>query len=193
MPPTEPKKRREKIVLYTGPMFSGKSSELITTAERHGHAEKKALMIKYSGDIRYGSGEEVVSHSGRKYKATSASKLEEVEQMGELESFDVILIDEGQFFEDLATFCFKWACEGKKIFVAALHSDFKEKGWKSVNKLIPKVDDIQFFHAVCKECKKSASKSKAKDEKLIDVGKKENIGGIEKFTPVCSNCFSNGD
>jgi thymidine kinase len=42
-----------RIEVIYGPMFSGKSSELLRKIRRFGHAKKKCLVINYMHDNRY--------------------------------------------------------------------------------------------------------------------------------------------
>ena len=94
------------IELILGPMFSGKSSELLRKVRRFEIAKKRSLVINYTHDNRYSS-EEVMSthdkywiHSCRlTFKAVKCSSISEVDKI--YSSYDVIAIDEGQFFPDV--------------------------------------------------------------------------------------------
>jgi len=51
-----------KIKLIIGPMFSGKSTELITSVNRYKHKNKKTMLVKFAQDNRYSEGDKVVTH-----------------------------------------------------------------------------------------------------------------------------------
>ena len=89
-------------------MFAGKSTELLRRIKRFEIAGKKTLSIKYSADNRY-SKDAISTH--------------------DWSCFDVIGIDEGQFFEDLVSFSEKASNMGKIILISALNSTFERKGW----------------------------------------------------------------
>merc|ERR1719189_3106987 len=86
------KTKMGQIQIIFGPMFSGKSTELIRRLKRYQIARYNCLIIKYAKDIRYDQ-EAIATHDQQTLKAISASKLRELKV--NLEDFDVIGIDEG--------------------------------------------------------------------------------------------------
>ena len=91
-----------------GPMFSGKTSELIKRVSRESiYRQKKSILIKYSKDTRY-STDTVLTHDKYiifikriyNYTAMRAEKLGDI--YNELKEYDIVAIDEGQFFEDVS-------------------------------------------------------------------------------------------
>lgn len=88
-------KGRGEIQLIIGPMFSGKSTELLRRLRRCQFAMLRCLMIKYEKDERYDS-DMFSTHDGTKVKAAKCQKLEQIEAV--TAEYDVIGIDEGQFF-----------------------------------------------------------------------------------------------
>merc|ERR1711959_522658 len=105
-------------------MFSGKSTELMRRIRRYKIAKRNCVVIKYRADTRY-SVEKAVTHDQISCDAVPCSKLEEADDIAE--KFDVIGIDEGQFFNDIFPFCDKWTSEGKIVVVAALDGTFQRK------------------------------------------------------------------
>ena len=94
--------KRGEIQLILGPMFSGKTSELIRRIKRFETANHKCMVIKYAKDVRYDDGDEqaansISTHDRNKLNATlKATELsEQVEQLAA--AYSVIGIDEGQF------------------------------------------------------------------------------------------------
>ena len=86
------------IEVITGPMFAGKSEELLRRINRLKYAKKKFLVFKPKIDNRY-SDDEVVSHQKRAYKCISISSAHEIYSYL-TESLDCVCIDEVQFFDE---------------------------------------------------------------------------------------------
>ena len=84
-----------------GPMFAGKSTELLKRVKRFEIAGKKTLCIKYSADTRY-SKDAISTHDLQIKSAFACKKLSDISDH-DWSCFDVIGIDEGQFFEDLVS------------------------------------------------------------------------------------------
>ncbi len=94
------KEQEGSIELVLGPMFSGKSTELQRRIRRYRFAKKSCIIVKYRLDTRYAK-EEVATHDRQLMDAIPALTLAEV--YSTLQQFDVIGIDEGQFFPDVAS------------------------------------------------------------------------------------------
>jgi len=117
-----------------GPMFSGKSTELVRLINRHKIANKKCLIIKNKLDDRYSAPNEVATLTlifmvyRIKMEAMACSSLiKDVIQQKKHEGFDVIGIDEAQFFPDVVQGCETLAQLGKVVIVASLDGTFQRK------------------------------------------------------------------
>lgn len=84
------------IGLVIGPMFSGKTTELFRRVRRNVAASKKCLLVKYKGDNRYTEDPVLLTHDNIHMAAKAVSALMEVSNS--IWHYDVIAIDEGQFF-----------------------------------------------------------------------------------------------
>lgn len=171
-----------KITLVTGSMFSGKSSELLRQIKRFEQARKRCLLLKYCHDTRY-SKDCVSTHDKQMMFATSCSRLEEV---GDLwRRYDVIGIDEGQFFPDLMSFAEAAANAGKTVVIAALDGTFQRKPFGDVCNMLPLTEEFQKLSAVCHTCGSDAPFSKRLSADL----RVELIGGEDLYVPMCRACF----
>ena len=94
-----------RIELIIGPMFSGKSNRLIEIIRKYIYKEKKTIMIKFQGDNRYSNKSEIITHDLTIYDSIECKKL--YDSFEKLKNYDVIGIDEGQFFPDLVEICEK--------------------------------------------------------------------------------------
>ncbi|KAF2070645.1 hypothetical protein CYY_008039 [Polysphondylium violaceum] len=178
-----------KIQLICGPMFSGKTTELIRRIKKFNFANKKCLLIKYSKDIRYNDLSDssnkslLYTHDKLTYSAFPCSVLEDARTKAQ--DYDVIGIDEGQFFPDIATFSEELANKGKTVIVAALDGTFQRKPWLNVLELIPKSEEITKLNAVCMVCYSDAAFSK----RTVSDDSVELIGGADKYISVCRECY----
>jgi len=181
------------IKLIIGPMFSGKTTELLRRLKRHKLSHKKVLIVKYSKDERY-SKTEICTHDNIKhdksYDVINTNDLNEVadylqQQMEDYNPIDVIGIDEGQFFDDINIFCDLWTnYHNKKIIISALNGDYKRKMFNNLVTLIPICEDITKLTSICR-CGQEASFTHRK----IKGEEQEIIGGKDIYKPLCRNCF----
>ena len=172
-----------KIKLIIGPMFSGKSTRLIETVRKYSFKNKKTILINFIGDNRYTSESQIVTHDQIKYDSIQCQYLNEKISM--LENYDVIGIDEGQFFSDLIPICEQLCFKGKIVVVAALSGDFLMKPFPNVAELISKADKIKLMKAYCFYCHKVAGFSL----RIVDSQETILIGASEAYRPVCKGCY----
>ena len=170
------------IDLVLGPMFAGKSTELLRKIKRYRVAEKTCLVIKYENDKRY-SEKMMSTHDKQMIEAVSCTKLEDC--IEKARDFDVVGIDEGQFFEDIVEFSEELANAGKIVIISALDSTFERKSFGRICELIPLCERVEKLDAVCMDCKGPAYFTK----RTIDSKEIEVIGGAEVYKPVCRHCF----
>ena len=165
-----------KIHLILGPMYSGKTTELLRLYRRYYLAGKKCLLIKHKADTRYDS-EYIVTHDNQKYKAINTEKLRDIIQVKDVTEAEVLCIDEIQFYDDAAEVCDLLANYGKIVIASGLNGDFKREPFEQISLLLPKVDDLSFIRAICTHTGKEAPFSRRiSNEKEVKV-----IGGSEKY------------
>ncbi|XP_047143822.1 thymidine kinase, cytosolic isoform X2 [Hydra vulgaris] len=167
--------------LIFGPMFSGKTTELLRRITRYSFARYKCLLIKYEKDIRY-SNNGVSTHDQRVHEAVACTVLRDVKHL--TKEFDVIGVDEGQFYPDVVQFCEEMAGMKKTVIVAALDGDFQRKPFGNVIDLVPLAESVIKLSAVCMCCYGEASFTK----RLGSDTKVEIIGGADKYMAACRGC-----
>jgi len=165
-----------------GPMFSGKSTELLRRIRRYTIANKKCLVLKYCKDTRY-TVEKLSTHDQIMWRAIPCAQLEDAKNLA-LE-YDVIGVDEGQFFPDIVSFSEAMANQGKVVIVAALDGTFQRKPFGSILDLVPIAEEVTKLNAVCMSCQGEAAFSK----RLGSEQQVELIGGADKYIAVCRACF----
>uniref|UniRef100_A0A1B6M596 Thymidine kinase n=1 Tax=Graphocephala atropunctata TaxID=36148 RepID=A0A1B6M596_9HEMI len=173
--------KKGQIQVIFGPMFSGKTTELIRRLKRYQFANYRCMIVRYAKDLRYSS-TEVATHDRQKLPAVSMMELTPLES--ETENIDVIGIDEAQFFPDTVEFCERMANSGKIVVVAALDGTYQRQGFGNILSLVPLAENVTKLTAVCMSCFNEASFTKRLGaEKEVEV-----IGGEEKYMAVCRKC-----
>jgi len=171
-----------QIQLIFGPMFSGKSTELIRRLKRYRVAQYEVLIVKYDKDNRY-SDEGIATHCGQSLPAIATSSLASLSQKAE--QYDVIGIDEGQFFPGLVEWCEGMADRGKVVVVAALDGTFQRRAFSNILELVPLAESVVKLVAVCMGCFRDAAFSK----RITREAGVEVIGGADKYMAVCRACY----
>lgn len=175
-----------RIEIIIGPMFAGKTTELMRRVKREIHARRRCFVIKYSKDTRYDA-ENVASHDKLTLKATaSVSRLSDAGD--EWREHDVIAIDEGQFFPDLLDFCEKVADAGKVVVVSALDGDFQRRPFGKICELIPMAESVTKLTAVCMMCH---SEEAPFTRRTVSSSQQELIGGADMYIATCRACYNN--
>ena len=177
------------IEVVCGPMFAGKTEELIRRVKRMDFAKKKYLIFKPNIDNRY-SLTEVVSHSQRKVRAINIKDSHEI--LSHLtEEIEAVLIDEVQFFdEEITTICKNLADRGLRVICTGLDCDFRGNPFPIVANLLAMAESITKLTAICVCCGNEATMTQriigglpAKyDDPIILVGEKES------YEPRCRKC-----
>ena len=171
-----------KLVLILGPMFSGKSTRLIEVIRKYTYKAKKTIMIKYFADKRYSEKSEVVTHDLIKYDSMDCKILGDSFKI--LKNYDVIGIDEGQFFPDLVEICEKLVLLKKIVIIAALNGDFRMEPFPVISRIISKADKIKLLKAYCFNCHKDAKFSL----RIVQSNETVLIGAGEAYKPACREC-----
>jgi len=167
------------IKLILGPMFSGKTTELINRYNRYVIGGKKVIVIKYSNDTRYDS-KCISTHNGIKVEAFSCTLLGQLDNI--VWMYDVVCIDEIQFYPDADLICDKWANDGIIVEACGLNGTFNRSSFDPISNLVPLAEDITFVKAICKSNGKDAVYSHLMIEH--DNSTVEIIGGSDKYTAL---------
>jgi thymidine kinase len=139
------------VEVICGPMFSGKSEELIRRITRYQIARVPIQTFKPRLDVRYAD-DEVVSHSSLKVGATPVETADELLR-GVEDGTKVIGIDEGQFFDQgLVDVVEHLAATGKQVIVAGLDTDYLRRPFEPIPTLCDRAEYVTKMLAVCHRC-----------------------------------------
>jgi thymidine kinase len=175
------------LELIIGPMFSGKTTYLISYYERFKYTNNNIMVINHSSDKRYDE-KEMTTHSGRHIPSINVSTLSDIFKLDEYKDTDIILVNEGQFFSDLFDcICHFVDIDHKKVYVCGLDGDFRRNPIGDILRLIPYADNIIKLHAICMNCRKNDAIFTRKLEQTSC--QQIEVGGIELYKPVCRYCY----
>lgn len=183
-----------ELHLFIGPMFAGKSTQLIKKLRElyeSGINADRIILINHILDNRYNDKSAISTHNGDSVESIPLSKLTDIfnNSVIDLESKDYILIDEGQFFNDLYPTVVKLLKYGKTIYVSGLDGDYLQKPFteSGLLDLIPYSTSVMKLTARCTVCTKNAPFTK----RIINSDEKILIGGANDYQPVCINHLEN--
>ena len=138
------------LEVVCGPMFSGKSEELISRLRRAEIAGLRALIVKPLIDDRYDLGH-VVSHAGVRMRAATASRSAEVLRLAG--GYDAVGIDEVQFFDDgIIAVIDALVTRGARVVAAGLAQDFRGQPFGAMPTLLCVAEFVDKLEAVCHRC-----------------------------------------
>ncbi len=177
------RRRRGRIEVICGSMFSGKTEELIRRMKRAKFAKQKVEIFKPSLDTRY-SDEDVVSHDRNAIQSTPIDSSESMMLLAS--DIDVVGIDEAQFFDDnLPDVCNQLANNGVRVIIAGLDMDYKGKPFGPIPALCAIADDVTKVHAICVKCGALAYVS----HRLIANEHRVLLGEQNEYEPLCRECY----
>ena len=143
------------IEVICGSMFSGKTEELLRRVKRAKIAKQKIKIFKPKKDVRYDKNKEI-SHDQNSIKSKPVSDSRKIIKLSE--KFEVIGIDEAQFFDDsIVEVCNELANQGKRVIVSGLDMDYKGKPFGPMPNLLAIAEYVTKVHAVCSKSGKMAS------------------------------------
>jgi len=169
-----------QIEVICGPMFAGKTEELIRRVNRLEFAKKKYLVFKPIIDDRY-STNEIVSHSNYRKNSIPINDAKEIMKYYN-DEIDAVIIDEAQFFEsnviEIAEYL---ADQGVRVICAGLDCDFRGVPFPVMAELLARAESITKLTAICNVCGRNATRTQRiidgkpayEDDPIVLVGAKE--------------------
>lgn len=180
------------IDIIIGPMYAGKSSELIRRLNIYAEMGLEVLYINSSLDTRTSAAFSTHNPTLRSIGKIQSLKADLLMPLIiDVPVFDVIGIDEGQLFKDVKCFCVTMVERySKKIIVAGLNGDFKREAFGDILSLIPVCDNITKLFPFCYTCSTTKIIRPAPFTKRITCDIETIvIGDKTTYIPVCRTCF----
>ena len=193
-------KNMGKLEIIMGTMFSGKTSYCLNKISLFVELNLKVLYINIDFDDR--SELEFSTHNPifnsidfkKKDKINENLTMIKVRDFSNItfESYDIIMIDEAHFFDDIIKFTKKLLDNKKHVIIATLIADYKGNKFGKVLDLIPICDEVVRLESYCIECSKQKKINKAIYSKRITKNKESiDIGGSDKYIAVCREHYAN--
>jgi thymidine kinase len=175
------------IEVICGPMFSGKSEELIRRLRRAMIARKRVAVFKPKIDDRY-SAEEIVSHGDLRMQSQvindATEMLERIDWRAE-----VVGVDEANFMgPSLVEVASRLADSGKQVIVAGLDTDYLGRPFAPIPDLLAQAESITKTLAVCVRCgnpAKHTQRLRGSDDLIV-------VGANDMYEARCRRCFEPG-
>jgi thymidine kinase len=177
-----------RLEVITGPMFSGKSEELIRRLKRARIAKQRVLCFKPSLDVRYHQ-TAIASHSSQTLEAVTVATVDDLRAalFPVLDQVEVIGVDEAQFFDaSLIPLAMELMHQGKRVILAGLDTTFAGEPFPPVPDLMAVADEVAKLSAVCMQCGAPAIHTQrlGSNQSLVLVG----AAGL--YEARCRACFS---
>ena len=175
------------IEVISGPMFSGKSEELIRRLRRARIARKRVQAFKPVLDDRY-SIDEIVSHGDQRMKSEVVSSAKEI--LAKLDwRTQVVGVDESNFFgPELVDIAQQLADTGKQVIIGGLDTDYLGRPFIPMPELLCIAESITKMLAICMRCGNPAKHT----QRLVDSSDLIVVGATGMYEARCRRCFEPG-
>lgn len=175
------------VEVILGCMFSEKSTELIKRVRRYLIAGKTCMVFKNSLDCDRYDTDQIITHDKKSIEAIPVKSISEINQHIYEKEFDVIAIDEAQFFdEDIVSFSRSMSKNfNKKVILAGLDMDYCGDPFGYMGDLCCIADTVTKLHAVCVGCGRDAKYSYRKTDDTNVIS----IGAVDEYEALCEKCY----
>lgn len=171
------------IEVVTGPMFSGKSEELIRLLRRAAIARQRVEVFKPALDNRFDS-TDVVSHSQWRIPCEVVERADEILARVNPRT-EVVGIDEAQFFDEaLPKACNHLASLGKRVIVAGLDMDYRGIPFGPMPTILAIAEKVDKISAICSRCGAPA----AYTQRLTESRQQVVVGAADIYEARCRRC-----
>ena len=176
------------ITLDKGTMFGGKSSELCKLHRQYSKKKRyisvteseklRLLVIKHGVDTRYDGSQHIVTHDKKKIPCARINRLLDINPY----DWDVIIIDEGQFFPDLYDWISKhFSICNTRVHVAGLNGDKNQGNFGDINRISPFCSEERIHYGMCAVCGEKAPFTKYRGDSVEQTV----VGGDDDYYTVC--------
>lgn len=169
--------------IILGPMYSGKTSRLVEIYKQCVLCDISVAVINHSADVRYDASL-LTTHDKIKIPCIQTTNLMDI--LDNVASYTVVLINEGQFFEDLVPFVHQLLEQHKQIYVCGLDGDFRQQKFGTILDLIPLCDNVFKLSALCSLCKNG---TKAIFSCRLSSEQSQTVIGSDNYIPLCRKCY----
>jgi thymidine kinase len=173
-----------RLEIIIGCMYSGKSTELMRRCLRYKSIGKNIIFINHNNDIR--TDNSIKTHENNKYDAVKYSNLQDFLKTN-WHKYDVIGIDEAQFFPDLLDFILEIEKYNKIVIVAGLDGDYQRKPMGQILNIIPLCDSVDKLTAL--DMINNDGTPGLFTKRIVNDEKQILVGGTDKYISVSRKNF----
>ena len=171
------------IEVICGSMFCGKTEELLRRLRRAKIANLNVIAFKAKVDDRY-SKDNIVSHDRNSLESIAIDNAEDLMKLGR--DYDVVGIDEAQFFNDNLVLACKTLAENRtRVIVAGLDTDYKGQPFGPMPLIMCESDYLDKLTAICMKCGKDATYT----QRITSDTQQIVIGETDAYEARCRRCF----
>jgi thymidine kinase len=171
------------LEIILGCMYSGKTTRLLDIYRKCEITNISVITINHTLDNRYDENATLFNHDFRHIPCLKTNKLMDLTSIKE----HVVLINEGQFFEDLKEFVELMLEQKKIVYVCGLDGDFKQRKFGQILDLIPLCDNVVKLTSLCSLC---CNGTPAIFSKRITSEVEQTVVGSNNYIPTCRKCFN---
>ena len=180
------------LELILGPMFSGKTTQIIQIHNNYSYIGKKVVVINFSEDKRYHD-TMLSTHDRKMIPCILSDDLVDNwsntlnPHYRDLNEADVILINEGQFFKGLKDVVLDMIeKQGKIVYICGLDGDFKRQKFGELLDLIPYCDKVTKLTSLCSVCRNG---KKGLFSCRVTKETAQVVIGSYNYKPLCRSCY----
>jgi thymidine kinase len=185
---------RGRIEVIAGPMFAGKTEELLRRVRRAAIAGRRVVIFSHALDTRTGSAR-IASHAGLDAPSRTAASAAEIVAAVDDRATDMVAVDEAHFFgPDLVAAAAELAARGHVVVLAGLDVTFTGEPFEPLPSLMALAERVDKLTSICTVCGADAifharlTRSASADPHLVS----ENVGGLETYQARCRRHFTLG-
>jgi thymidine kinase len=187
------KKQTGYLQVIAGPMYCGKTEELIRQVKRATIAKLRVQVFKHSIDTRYGKDRKVFSHAGLSFQSELVTSAKEILKLVHPKT-EFVAIDEAQWFGPaLVPVVSRLVTEGKHVIVSGLAMTYDRQPFEPIPTLMAIADTVTKLSAICTVCGAEAVFHK----RIMKNGKNINplnadpklVGRTDAYEARCRMCF----
>jgi thymidine kinase len=180
------------LEIILGPMFSGKTTQLIQMYNNYSYIGKNVVVINYAEDKRYHDSM-LSTHDRKMIPCIMTTDIMDMwsnplhDEYSTINEADVILINEGQFFKKLKDVVLEMVEKYQKIvYICGLDGDFKRNKFGDLLELIPYCDKVNKLNSLCSQCKNG---KKGIFSCRITRETSQVVIGSDNYKPLCRSCY----
>lgn len=180
------------LEVIAGPMYCGKTEELIRQVKRAAIAQKHVQVFKHAIDARYGHDRKVFSHAGLSFQSELVTKASQILKNVQPDT-EFVAIDESQWFgKSLVAVVQALLNKGKHVIIAGLALTYDRTPFIPMPTLMAMADKVTKLSAICQICGEEAVFHKRiTDGKKIDPLEADPslVGRSDAYEARCRKCF----